>query len=624
MTNLTKRVKTILTFTLIFMLIAGMVPVFSQQTEALTENDLRYAGQNRYDTAFEVAKALHVQMGNGNFDNIVVACGSDFPDALSGGYLTAVKNAPLLLVGTGQEAKVISYVKNNMKKGGTVYLLGGEGVIRKQFESSLKQTGVSVKRLAGKNRFETNLKILKESVKKGDELLVATGASYADSLSGSAVPKGMLLVGNELSDNQKDWLKKAGISKFYILGGESVVSKKVANQLKNYAAVERIGGINRYETSYMIANRFFNKADTITMVCGNNYPDGLSGAPLALGNNSPIILVLEGNYNYAQKFVKEKGASKSITIGGTGAVSNNTIEKVMKNAKAKGKFTFLGYYTDPKNKHIFSGGDVVINEPLYGMILRNDTGKPIYGVGAPLDLMQDKNTSDGGSSYTNTFMVIQPGQCFLSYTTMNENDKGIKYACGNGYVGYFEYEGNMISLDSVEDYNKYIKESTINGNLSIFTIDKKFDLPKTTKGTINYVDSSVKLNDKPNMVTITDMKAYWNKPGFDNKEGVSTTWFRIKMKVGSKPIPLHLSEDGGRFNDGCIAFMDKNGAILGAIEFLAYEDEGIKSLSAGKEIEIYGSSNHIPAGVEYYTIFWPDVINTVPKAKKLGFNVKSE
>lgn len=313
---------------LMLFLVLTSIPMVALADEVVTGNNVRISGQDRYGTSFAVADELHKQTGA--FDNVVVAFGGNFPDALSGGYLSKVKRAPLILIDPNQESKVLSYIKSNMKSNGTVYLLGGTGVVSSNFEAALKSQGNKVKRLAGQGRYDTNLEILKEAVKPGEEILVASGANYPDSLSGSAVGKGMLLVGKTLTDAQKNWIKSNNTKKFYILGGDAAVSPAVESELKTMGTVERIGGANRYDTSRKVADRFFPKAKKVALVSGKNFPDGLSGAPIAMVNNAPIILVADGSASdYAKDYVVRNEVTTSITIGGTGAVSVNIVNNVM-------------------------------------------------------------------------------------------------------------------------------------------------------------------------------------------------------------------------------------------------------------------------------------------------------
>lgn len=48
---------------------------------------IRLAGSDRYETAYAVAEQMKLNKGKEKFDNIVVASGENYPDALSGNYL---------------------------------------------------------------------------------------------------------------------------------------------------------------------------------------------------------------------------------------------------------------------------------------------------------------------------------------------------------------------------------------------------------------------------------------------------------------------------------------------------------------------------------------------------------
>ena len=114
-----------------------------------SESMVRIAGSNRYATSTAAADALKQSLGVDKFENIIIASGADYPDALAGSYLAKVKNAPVMLVGKDAETEsdVKQYISKNLKKGGTVYLLGGTGVVTSRFEKSLGD--LKVERLGG-------------------------------------------------------------------------------------------------------------------------------------------------------------------------------------------------------------------------------------------------------------------------------------------------------------------------------------------------------------------------------------------------------------------------------------------------------------------------------------------
>ena len=290
---------------------------------------VRVFGATRYDTAFEAADMLKELQGVEKFQTIVVACGTDFADALSGSYLANQKNAPILLVrNRNQEIdQVKDYIRENLAPGGTVYLLGGTNAIPATMETGLE--GFTVKRLAGATRYETNLEILKEAGVGDKDILVCTGKNFADGLSASAVNMPILLVKDSLSSSQKEFLNSlGGDNKIYIIGGTNAVNKSIANTLATYGATERIEGATRYETSVNIAKKFFTDTDCVVLAYGNNFPDGLSGGPLAYMLEAPLILTADGKDSAAVAYANGAAIDSGVVLGGTGLISDKVVRKI--------------------------------------------------------------------------------------------------------------------------------------------------------------------------------------------------------------------------------------------------------------------------------------------------------
>lgn len=293
-------------------------------------NVVRASGNNRYETAVDVADSLKESLNINKFDNIIVANGENYADALAGSYLAKVKNAPILVVNQHTEAFVKNYITKNISNNGTVYILGGEGVISKNFANSLSE--YKVKRLGGNNRFETNINILKECNVKSEDILICSAWSFADSLSASAVGKPILLVDTNLNSLQIEYLNKLSSDNYYLIGGYSAVSSNVLNQLSTYGDTTRVSGSNRYETAKAVAEQFFpNGSDSIVIASGNDFPDGLTGGPLAMAKSAPLFLINEYNTISAEKYIKDYDCSSLTIVGGAGAVSNEILSKIFTN-----------------------------------------------------------------------------------------------------------------------------------------------------------------------------------------------------------------------------------------------------------------------------------------------------
>ena len=289
----------------------------------------RIAGANRFQTAFLVAEEMKEKLGVEKFDTIVIASGTNFADALSGSYLAAINDAPILLCYHNVETvqRVRSYVHENLKPGGTVYILGGRSAVPDYVEVTLDQ--FVVKRLAGANRFETNLMILEEAGVGDKPVLVCTGLSFADSLSASASKLPILLVWNDLTEGQTAFLEGlSGDNQLYVIGGETAVSTGMEEQVAAYGDVKRIGGSNRFETSVMIAEEFFETPKSAVLAYAWNYPDGLCGGPLAAVLDVPLLLTMNGYGTAADAYAQKVGIAGGVVLGGENLISDQLAAEI--------------------------------------------------------------------------------------------------------------------------------------------------------------------------------------------------------------------------------------------------------------------------------------------------------
>ena len=281
----------------------------------------RLAGDTRFDTALKVAEELKDNLGLEKFENIIIASGTGFADALSGSYLASVKDAPILLsYNTAYNQLAADYVKANLADSGTVYILGGTAAVPEEMELMLE--GLNVVRLAGDDRFGTNLAILREAGVTGQELLVCTGTDFADSLSASATGLPILLVHDQLLEAQEEYLAGLENPSFTVIGGEAAVAPEIAGALEAYGETDRVAGENRIETSVAIAWKYFGAPEVVVLASAANYPDGLCGGVLAGSMDAPLLLTTAGYGKTVAAYTGEYGITDGIVLGGKNAVTN--------------------------------------------------------------------------------------------------------------------------------------------------------------------------------------------------------------------------------------------------------------------------------------------------------------
>lgn len=302
--------------------------------EETAGNVIRIFGASRYETAIKSADALKEQLGLDKFDSVIIACGTNYADALAGSYLSNVKKAPILLV-RDRDAEiglVKDYIKANLKEDGTIYLLGGSAVVPDRAVEGL--SGYTVKRLWGNDRYETNVKILKEAGASGDEILVASGLDFADSLSASATGKPIVLVKNAIQPSQKAYVDSLKGKKFFIIGGTGAVNSDIEAYFNGLGEVTRIGGATRYETSVNVAKAFFEEPKAAVLAYGANFPDGLCGGSLANAMGGPLVLSANGKSDQAAAYAEEYGIGDGAVLGGPTLIDDSSVRTIFRMGEA--------------------------------------------------------------------------------------------------------------------------------------------------------------------------------------------------------------------------------------------------------------------------------------------------
>lgn len=282
----------------------------------------RLAGMTRYATAWEIAKE-----GWDECSTVVVANGLKYADALSGVSIAGAFDAPIFLTeGTDVEGfKDDCYYNTLWYKAEKVIILGGDGAVSEEIEEYIKSMGYEVTRLAGADRYGTSLEISKDLDPAPETAIIVTGTGYADSLSISpisamyAYPIIYANPNTGLSDEALEYL--AETENIIIIGGPGAVSEYTESQLEG-KNIKRIAGMDRYLTSYKIAEEYKDSfGDDVMIATGKNFPDALAGGVLAAKYKTPLLLTQEnGLIDEMKAYVEEKGSQNVYVLGGDGVV----------------------------------------------------------------------------------------------------------------------------------------------------------------------------------------------------------------------------------------------------------------------------------------------------------------
>jgi len=208
------------------------------------------------------------------------------------------------------------------------YTVGSNGFA----QASSFTAPLTVRRIAGTDRYRTAVEISKEFAPDVPVVYLATGTNYPDALSAAsaAASQGgplLLTTPNALPSVVTAELQRLNPALVVIAGGTSVVSSAVQQQVEAAlpsAVVRRDSGANRYETSRLIAERAFTTATTAFIATGVNFPDALSASAAAGGLGAPVILVNGAATTLdaaTLDLLTDLGVETVTVVGGTGVVS---------------------------------------------------------------------------------------------------------------------------------------------------------------------------------------------------------------------------------------------------------------------------------------------------------------
>ncbi len=288
----------------------------------------RLAGADRYETSTKISQEYFDKA-----DTVVLASGKNNVDALVSASYADAKKAPILLstfsdVPASVKAEILRLGAKN------VVIVGGSASISVKAENDLKAMGLSIKRIAGANRYETSA-ILAQNVKDmtgSDKLILITGENNkeADALTVSslATKSGipvMMTKANELDSNARAKINSWKPSQVIVVGGQVTISDRVMGQI-NVNSKTRVAGATRFETAAKIAKEAYPNANHVFVTNGFKAVDALAAGAVTAKAKSPILLV--GNDSVTNE-VKDITSGKKLTVlGGTSTVSKNVVNKL--------------------------------------------------------------------------------------------------------------------------------------------------------------------------------------------------------------------------------------------------------------------------------------------------------
>lgn len=260
------------------------------------------------------------------------------------------------------------------------------------FSSSVFASGnTNIKRLGGKDRYETSLKIVSDGWTQSNYVILVNSKMFADAIVSTPLAKKydapiLLTDSKSLTNSTKQKLQQLNVKNVLIIGGTGVISDNVLNQVKNMGIdTKRIYGKDRYETSVNVGKELGITTGAF-VVSGDSWEDALSVSPISAQLQYPILLSSKDKVpSVVKNYINDN--KKVIVLGEEDKVRNIVTElkptkiydQIDKSARN------LALINDYKEKldlsNIYLASDSSFADALSGSALASKNGNPIVLLG---------------------------------------------------------------------------------------------------------------------------------------------------------------------------------------------------------------------------------------------------
>ena len=254
-------------------------------------------------------------------------------------------------------------------------------------------------KIEGLDRYETAAKIADKLGSYDTAVLVNATSTMSDGLSAAGLAgkedAAILLVKKDsIPKATMDRIKK--VKKVYIVGGESAISAKVANEITAAGVkVERLGGKTRVETSELVAKEIGNYSNAFVVNGFKGEADAMSASSIAARYEAPILLTNGKTSTHAKK-----SGVEYYVVGGTSVVNKSIADKY--NAKvlagldryATNREVIAEFYSGSDKLYIANGDKLV--DALTASPLAKNHGIVLVNKKSDKSILKDKNTVQVG------------------------------------------------------------------------------------------------------------------------------------------------------------------------------------------------------------------------------------
>lgn len=470
---------------LLTMIIAVGIAAFTTTSASAAAQTKRLWGNNRYETG----SAIVEQGWQSTSYYAVIVNGQNFPDALSAAPLAQKYNAPILLTESDTlNANTVAQLQRlNVK---SVFIVGGEGVVRPSVEKAINKLGIQTTRYKGQDRDETAVNVASQIGTKNG-IIVTTDNDYADALSAAPIAANLqmpiiLVSKNSITSSLKNFIYMNYIPKTYVLGDTDIISDGVASMFPN---VQRITGKDKYERNINIIKAFEDKIDfsNVCLAYSEQFADALSGSVLAASNRNPIVLAGDQLTDSTSSFIKNKLPSiNNLTVlGGTAGITDSLVNGLISGTSdsSGNSVQVLSENEGNTSGNLRNGGFVIEKD---GWIYYIKNGNKIYRIrtnGTEETKIADVKSARAINVVDNNIYYVGS-----SDTSTNVHERSDSISIYKGSVGG-GFRTTLISEDE-DNFGKGYPYMKIFGDYACYSPNIKF----ITKENSNFYENFYKIN----------------------------------------------------------------------------------------------------------------------------------
>lgn len=274
---------------------------FDLTRDAPATGGRRFGGDSRYETAEELSRsAFHGE----RLQAAVITRGDLFPDALGANYQAGYLGGTVLLT-TRERLEPTALRELQRLDPVNVRVMGSPAAVSDAVIDELRANGFDPARFGGEDRYETNY-LSVAGTDRRERVLLANGEDFPDALAAGPVAfrdsiPVLLTRPDEAAEATVRALREVPWPEVIVIGGPNAVSQAVVDEVVNTCPPDlappcrtatRVGGANRNETAFAIADHFRLGLGHVNLARGDTYPDALAGGPHAGRENAPIVFTV--------------------------------------------------------------------------------------------------------------------------------------------------------------------------------------------------------------------------------------------------------------------------------------------------------------------------------------------